>query len=51
MTELKQEPKREEKEVENNLGLRTDQYYKKLALVCKIDESLEFLVYRLSKLS
>lgn len=32
MTDLKQEAKREEKDVENNLNLRTDQYYKKLTL-------------------
>ena len=32
VSELKQEAKREEKEMENNLNLRTDQYYKKLTL-------------------
>ena len=36
MTDLKQETKREEREVENNLGLRTDQYNKKLTLVSEI---------------
>ena len=34
MNDLKQEPKqREERDTENNLNLKTDQYYKKLALV------------------
>ncbi|CAF1930819.1 unnamed protein product [Rotaria magnacalcarata] len=30
ITDLKQEPKREERDVDNSLGLRTDQYHKKL---------------------
>ena len=33
MTELKQETKREERDVDNTLGLRADQYNKKVALV------------------
>jgi hypothetical protein len=33
MSDLKQETKREERDVENNLSLRTDQYNKKLTLV------------------
>lgn len=33
MNELKQETKREERDVENNLNIRTDQYNKKLTLV------------------
>jgi hypothetical protein len=35
MNDLKQEPKREERDAENNLNLRTDQYNKKLSLVNK----------------
>jgi hypothetical protein len=33
MTDLKQETKREERDVENNLSLRPDQYNKKLTMV------------------
>ncbi|CAF3824536.1 unnamed protein product [Rotaria magnacalcarata] len=33
ITDLKQEPKREERDVDNSLGLRTDQYHKKLTAV------------------
>ncbi|CAF4355853.1 unnamed protein product, partial [Rotaria socialis] len=32
ITDLKQEPKREERDVDNSLGLRTDQYHKKLTV-------------------
>jgi hypothetical protein len=40
---LKQETKREERDVENTLGLRTDQYNKKLTLVSKITHFLNLI--------
>ncbi len=43
ITELKQETKREERDVENTLGLRTDQYNKKLTLVSKITHFLNLI--------
>lgn len=36
MAELKPETKREEREVDNTLGLRADQYSKKVALVSEV---------------
>lgn len=39
MTDLKQEAKREDREVENTLSLRPDQYNKKLTLVRRTSNS------------
>ena len=40
MTDMKQETKREEREMDNNLSMRPDQFNKKLTLVKQIIEYL-----------